>query len=100
MFSNCLGSVRRPTTRTTIWKFCFGIGGRLTELAGGDLNVLLGKGVGYVECGEAAGGEAIGIEPEAHRIFALSEDDDGTHAGNTFERIGDIDVEIVGDEGW
>ncbi len=77
----------------------FRIGGRLTELAGSDFDVLLSKGVGYVESREAAGGEAIGIEPEAHRVFALAKDDDGTHAGNAFERVGDIDVEIVGDEG-
>ncbi len=41
----------------------------------------------------------FGIEPDAHGVFALAEDDDVTDAGNALERILDVDVEVVGDEG-
>ncbi len=80
-------------------KGLLGIGGLLTELTCGDFHVLLGERVGNVECGEAAGGEAAGIEPETHRVLAFAEDDDVTDAGNTLERILDIDINVVGDEG-
>jgi hypothetical protein len=76
----------------------FGVRGWLAELAGGDLDVLLGKGIGDVECGETAGGEEVGIEPDAHGVLALAEDDDGADTGDTLECIADVDVEIVGDE--
>ena len=40
-----------------------------------------------------------GIEPEAHGVLALAEDDDIADAGDALEGVGDIDVEVVGDEG-
>src|SRR6201999_3627075 len=75
------------------------IGGLLAKLTGGNLDVLLRERVGDVERGEAAGCEAAGIEPETHRVFAFSEDDDVADAGNTFECVLDIDVDVVGDVG-
>src|SRR6202044_650054 len=75
------------------------VGGLLAELAGSDFDVLLRKGVGDVEGGETTGGKAVGIEPDAHGILALAEDDDGTDARDAFEGIADVDVEVVGDEG-
>src|SRR5260370_39969953 len=74
------------------------IGGRLTELAGGDLNVLLGESVGDVERGEATRGKAGGVKPDAHSVLALAEDDDVAYAGDALEGVLDIDVEIVRDE--
>ncbi len=76
-----------------------GIGGLLAELAGGYFDVLLGERVGDVESGEAAGCEAAGIEPETHGVLALAKDDGVPDAGNTFERVLDVDVDVVGDEG-
>ena len=80
-------------------KVLLGVGGRLAELAGGDFDVLLGESVGDVEGGEAAGGEPGGIEPDAHGVLALAEDDDVADAGDALERVADVDVEVVGDEG-
>ena len=80
-------------------KCLFGIGGLLAELTGGDLDVLLSERIGDVERGEAASGEAAGIEPETHRVLALTEDDDVADAGDTLESVLDIDVDVVGDEG-
>jgi hypothetical protein len=74
MLSNSAGSVRRPTTRTGIWKACF------ESMAAGragrrDLDVLLDQRVDHVGGGEAAGGQAHRVEPDAHGVFALAEDD-------------------------
>src|SRR3984885_6064082 len=80
-------------------KDLFGIGGRLAELPGGDLHVRLGEGIGDVEGRETASGEAVGIEPEAHGVLALAEDNDRADAGNTLESVADVDVEVVRDEG-
>ncbi len=80
-------------------KLLVGIGGLLAELACGDFDVLFGERVSDVERGKAAGGEAGGIKPETHGIFALAEDDGVTDAGNALKRILDVNVDVVGDEG-
>ena len=41
----------------------------------------------------------VGIEPDAHRIFALAEDDDVAHARHALQRVRDIHVQVVRDEG-
>src|SRR5438093_1306849 len=56
-------------------KLLLGVGGLLSELTCGDLDVLLGKRVGDVERGKAAGCEAAGVEPETHGVLALAKDD-------------------------
>ena len=99
MFSNCCGIGEAADDADGHLEGLFRIGGLLTELSGGDLDVLLGEGVGDVERGEAAGGEPAGIEPEAHGVLALAEDDDVADARNTLEGILDVDVKVVGDEG-
>ena len=99
MFSNCAGIGQAADDANGHLEVLLGVGGLLTELAGGDFDVLLGKGVGDVEGGEAAGGEAVGIEPDAHGVLALAEDDDGADAGDALEGVADVDVEVVGDEG-
>ncbi len=38
-----------------------------------------------------------GIEPDAHGVLALAEDDHVAHARNTLERVLHVNVEIVGD---
>src|ERR1700678_1392426 len=77
----------------------FRIGGLLTELPRGDFNVLLGECVGHIEGGKTACGETCGIEPEPHRVLAFAEDDNRADAGNAFERIADIDIDVVRYEG-
>ena len=77
----------------------FGVVWGLAELAGGDFDVLLGEGVGNVKGREFPGGEFFGVEPDAHGVLALAEDDDRADAGDALEGVGDVDVEVVGDEG-
>ena len=48
--------------------------------------------------GQAASGQADGIEPDAHGVLALAEDDDIAHAGHALEGVLDVDIEVVGDE--
>jgi hypothetical protein len=64
-----------------------------------DLDVLFSECIGNVERSEAASGEATGIEPEAHRVFALAEDDCIADAGNAFDGVLDVDIDVVRDEG-
>ena len=59
----------------------------MAELTGGDLDVLLSERIGDVKRGEAAGGETAGIEPDAHGVLALAEDDDVADARDAFERV-------------
>ena len=73
------------------------VGWRLPELAGGNLDVLLLERVHHVGCGQAAGGQAHGIEPHAHGVLALAEDHYIAHAGHALERVLHVDVQVVGD---
>ncbi len=76
-----------------------GIGGRKAKLSGGDFDVLLRQRVGDIQRGQPARRQLVGIEPDAHGVLALAEDDDRAHARNTLQRIRYIDVKVVGDEG-
>ncbi len=98
MLSNSAGLVSRPTTRTGIWKACFGVRRRLAELAGGNLDILLDQRVDHIGCGKAAGRQANRIEPDTHGVFALAEDHHIAYAGHALERIFHVDVKVVGDE--
>ena len=75
-----------------------GIGGRLAELAGGNLDILLGQRRNHVGSGERAGGHAHRVKPDAHGVLALAEDDHIAHAGHALEGVLHVDVEVVGDE--
>src|SRR6185437_5986248 len=55
---------------------------RLADLAGGNLNVLLGERVGNVGCSEAAGRELGRVEPYAHGVLALAKNDYIADAGD------------------
>ena len=55
---------------------------RVVDLAGGDVEV----------------SQFRGIEPEAHRVCSRAEDSDARDAGETGERIDDVDVGVVGQE--
>mgnify|MGYP003694679301 CR=1 FL=1 len=49
-------------------------------------------------CGrEVVGGEALGIEPDAHRIFALAEHGHGGDPAQRLQLILDVAVGVVGD---
>ena len=75
-----------------------GNGRLLSHLAGGDLHVLLGEGVYHIGSGEASPGHTCRIEPQAHGKFPLTENYDVGDAWNPFERIPDINIEIVAHE--
>ena len=68
---------------------------RLADLAGGDLDVLLGDGVLHVDRGDAELGELVGIEPDAHRIAPLAEDLHVADAGQALQRIDDLQIGVV-----
>jgi len=59
---------------------------------------LLLQGGGHVTGGQAAGGEADGVNPEAHGVLAFAEDLGVADSGDPAERILDIDVDVIGDE--
>ena len=71
---------------------------RLIEDARGDLDVLALQGAGHVARGQAERLQAIGIEPDAHRIIAAAEHRDRADAVDAGERIGDLERGVVGDE--
>ena len=73
-----------------------GRGRRLADLAGGDLNVLLGDGVLDVDRGHAEIGELVRVEPDAHRIAALAEDLDVADARQPLQLIDDLQIGVVG----
>ena len=68
---------------------------RLADLAGRDLDVLLGDGVLHVDGGDAELGQLVGIEPDAHRIAPLAEDLDVADAGQALQRIDDLQIGVI-----
>ena len=68
---------------------------RLADLAGGDLNVLLGDGVLDVDGGHAEIGELVRIEPDAHRIAALAEHLDVADAWQPLQLVEDLQIGVI-----
>ena len=67
------------------------------DAAGGHIDVLPAKRVLDVLRGEVVGGEALGIEPDAHRIFALAEQGHGGNPAQRLQLILDVAVGVIGD---
>src|SRR5262249_16850616 len=72
--------------------------GCLPYSSGRNLHVLLGECTDHVARGELASRHADRVEPDAHRVLALAEDEDVSYALNSFQSITNIYVEIVADE--
>ena len=72
--------------------------GLRTDLSGGDFDVLLGERAHDIGRGQGAAGHFFGIEPEAHGILALSEDENFGHAGNTLEAVANVNIKIIAHE--
>ena len=70
-------------------------GGRLADLAGGHLHVLLCNSVLYVDGSDAEIGELVRIEPDAHRIAPFTEDLDVADARQTLQRIDDLQIGVI-----
>src|SRR5205814_10586265 len=52
----------------------------------------------YVRSSEIAARQPHGIKPEAHRIFALTEDEDISHALHSLQRVAYVAVQVVAHE--
>ena len=67
----------------------------LADLAGRDLDILLGDGILHIDGGDAELGHLVGVEPDAHRIAPLAEDHDIADAGKALQRIGDLQIGVI-----
>ena len=63
-----------------------------------DLHVLLAHGRDHVGRGEAELRQPLGIEPDAHRVAPLAEDDDLADARQPLERVDHVDQRVVREE--
>jgi hypothetical protein len=68
---------------------------RLTDLAGGDLNVLLGDRILHVDGGDTEIGEPVGVEPDAHRVPAVTENLDIADPRQSLQWIDDLQIGVV-----
>src|SRR6185437_8840575 len=72
--------------------------GWLADLPRCDLNVLLLKRADNVGGRKTARGQARGIKPKPHGIFALTENSDIGNTRDALDGVADVDVYIVADE--
>ncbi len=66
------------------------VGRGMADRAGGDLDVLLGQGVDDVLGVQIVVGETLRVDPQAHRVLALAEDDYVADARNALEIVADV----------
>jgi hypothetical protein len=71
-------------------------GGLLADLAGGDLDILLGNGVDHILGREPVGLDLVRIEPDAHAVFVAAVDADRAHARDAREFVAHAQVGVVG----
>ena len=71
---------------------------RLIEHTGGDLDVLALERQNHVSCGQAHRLQAVGIDPDAHRVIAAAEDGDRANPVNAGENVGDRERRVIRDE--
>ncbi len=98
MLSNSSGLVSRPDNAHGNLECLLGVGGRLPELAGRNLDILLVERIHHIGCRQAAGSQAHRIEPHAHGVLARAEVHHIAHAGHALERVVHVNIEVVGDE--
>ncbi len=97
MFSNSLRLRESSHNPQRHLKTLLGIGGRTAQLAGGYFDVLLLQGGDHVGRGQLTGRQLRRIQPDAHGILALAEDDDVADAGNALQSVLDVNIQVVGD---
>lgn len=93
--------IAEPSDRIDLELECrAGRGRRLSQFAGGDLDVLLRDRGLDVGCGDAEGSELVRVEPCAHRVPALAEDAHVAGTREPLQRIDELQIGIVaeGDE--
>ena len=70
----------------------------MTNLARGDLNVLLLQRRKHVGCGQSALGHPSGIEPQAHGVFAFSKNKYVADTGDALDGVSYVNIEIIAEE--
>ena len=93
--------IAEPSDRIDLELECrAGRGRRLSQFAGGHLDVLLCDRGLDVGCGDAEGGELVRVEPYAHRVPPLTEDAHVAGTREPLQRIDELQIGIVaeGDE--
>ncbi len=80
------------------FKSLLGVGRRLAELACGNLHVLLGQRIHHVSGRQPASGQPHRVQPHAHGVFALAEDDHIAHARHALQGVLYVNIEVVGDK--
>ena len=98
MLSNSAGWLRRPTTRTGIWKACCLLAGGCPSCPAGISTFCSCSALTTSSAVRSARRHTNRIKPDAHRIFALAEDHHVAHARHALDGIFDVHVEIIGDE--
>ena len=98
MSANSSGSARRPSVLHRKLEGARIGDGRLVEHAGRHLHVLALQRRHDVAGGQVERLQAVGIEPDAHRIVAAAEHGDRADAVDAVQHIGDLHVGVVGDE--
>ncbi len=73
-------------------------GGLLTNLSGRHFDVLFRKCVDHVRCRQPTSRHAPGIQPQAHGVLALSEDENIGDSGNALQSVLDVDIKVVAHE--
>src|SRR5271166_6998692 len=69
--------------------------GLRAHAAGGHFDVLFREGVDDIVRSKRAASETNRVEPKAHGILALSKDQDIGDAGDAFETVADVNIEII-----
>ncbi len=69
--------------------------GRAADDAGGGLNVFGADGVGDIRGGQAAFGDLLRIEPDAHGVFTAAEHLDRADALDGLQAILDVEQGVV-----
>src|SRR5207249_2669904 len=72
--------------------------GRLTDLAGGYLDVLFLERGDDVVGTQTAGGQFFRVQPNAHAVVALADVSDIAHAGEPGQVVADVDGGVIADE--
>ncbi len=95
MSPNSSASVSRPLVLMVSWN-CWPRGhGRLADLPGRHLDVLLGDGGDHVEGVEVKGRQPVRIEPGPHAVVALAEVADAGHALDAGQFVLEIDRRVI-----
>src|ERR1700688_1448257 len=75
-----------------------GHSGLRTDLSRGPFHVLLLKSRSHIIGSKRASGHAHGVEPEAHRVFALAKDEHVGHAGHALQIVANVNIEVIAHE--